>query len=371
MNMKSKYSNILFFALLLAGIFMISCEDRDDDDVTDLGGGDQTEFVSILTNQVNEVIIPTVNDYAASTNVLSEANASFNNEMTAINLEGLIDAYQEAYLNYQAVAVHNYYATANQGLVESTNLYPIDSEFLDTFIAEKSYDFSTTAQQRANGFPVMDFMFFGSENTLEYLTSDPDRLSFLTELIASINDRASNLAAQWSGSLRENFINNGGTGLGSSISVQLNDHLLYYEEHIRENKVGIPIGRLGPNDDLITPDPTKIEAYYQSLVDGNDAFALKLLRASIEEVEDMYLGSTFTDSDGIGYDDLVIKFSDPTIDLDIKAQFSTIYEIIDGRTSITGDDSLYDAIQKIVTLYKSDLFPVLNVQDADGANDGD
>ncbi len=369
--MKSKYSNFLFFGLLLVGLFVISCEERDDDDVEEPLGGEQTEFVALLTNQVSSVIIPTMNEYAASMEVLSIASASFNLESTQENLDILVGAYQDAYLAYQAVAVHNYYATANQGLVLATNLYPVDTKLLGDFISERKYDFSTTVQQRANGFPVMDFMFFGSEDALEYLTSNSDRLDFLTNLIESLRTRAATLAELWAGSLRENFINNGGTGLGSSISVQLNDHLLYYEEHIRENKVGIPIGRLGPNDDLITPDGKKIEGYYQSVAEGDDAFSLSLLRAAIAEVEDLYLGSNFDDSNGQGYDDLVLAMSDPAIDQDIKNQFDLIYEAIDGRTSISEDESLYNAIQGIITLYKSELLPVLNVQDADGANDGD
>jgi len=369
--MRSKYSNFLFFGFLLAGVFMISCGERDDDDVDEPLGGEQTEFVVLLTNQVSEVISPTMNEYASSMEVLAAASSTFRNEMTQANLDVLVDAYQAAYLKYQAAAVHNYYATANQGLVVSANLYPVDTEVLDKFIVERAYDFNTTAQQRANGFPVMDYMFFGSGDALIYFTQNSDRVSFLSSLIESMRAKSAALADQWNGNLKENFINNGGTGLGSSISVQLNDHLLYYEEHIRENKVGIPIGRLGPNDDLITPDETKMEAYYQSVAEGDDAFSLALLKAAIEEIEDLYLGNTFSDSNGQGYDDLVNTFSDASIDQDIKKQFAVIYEIIDERNRISGDDSLYNAIQEIVTLYKSELLPVLNVQDADGANDGD
>jgi len=78
----------------------------------------------------------------------------------------------------------------------------------------------------------------------------------------------------------------------------------YYEEHVRENKVGIPIGRLGPNDTPIAPDGTKIESYYQSLVEGNDNAALNLLRESIQEVEDLYTGTNDNGIEGPGYDDV-------------------------------------------------------------------
>ena len=44
---------------------------------------------------------------------------------------------------------------------------------------------------------------------------------------------------------------------------------------------------------------------------------------------------------------------------------------IEGRTSISGNTDLYDTIQGLITIMKSDLFPLLNIQDADGKNDGD
>ncbi|MEL6718516.1 MAG: hypothetical protein AAFP82_07355, partial [Bacteroidota bacterium] len=176
---------------------------------------------------------------------------------------------------------------------------------------------------------------------------------------------------RWSGNLKTNFIENGGTQLGSSISVQLNESLVYYEDHIRENKVGIPIGRLGPNDSPIAADATKIEAYYQAQAEGNDQFSLALLKAAVEEMEDIYLGETIEGVNGKGYEDLLLARGQASIDEDIKAQYQKIYDLIDKRSNIAGDESLYSAIQEIVTLYKSDLFPVLNIQDADGANDGD
>ena len=368
--MKFKHSISLFVGLVLASIFMISCgENNDDSGLEPLTA--EMDFVSLLTNQVDEVIIPSMTEFQSSMTSFLGAAVSFSDDLSQENLTRLVDEYQNAYLSYQAAAVHNYFATANQALVVTTNLYPVDINLLATFIENQSFNFNTSAQERANGFPALDFMFFGNENTLQYFQEDSKRVDFLVALVQSIKDRSDILVSQWTGSLRGNFITNGGTELGSSISVQLNDHIGYYENHIRENKVGIPIGRLGPNDDLIEADGTKIEAYYQSLVDGDDRFALQLLRAAVEEVEDLYFGTTTTGENEQGYDDLVITFSNPSINEDITARFNSIYSVIDSRTNISGDESLYDAIQEIVTLYKSDLFPVLNVQDADGANDGD
>lgn len=367
-KMKNRKLSYVFALLVASLVAFTGCNDSgtSDDD-----GATVTDFTDLLTNQVNEVIIPSATAYqSAMENLVTSANA-FVATSDVNTLDDLRSAYQSAYLAYQAIAVHNYFATANQSLVPTSNLYPVNVTLLEGFIAGERYEFNTLVQQRANGFPAMDYMLFGPEDVLAYFIEDEKRGAFLTNLIASMKERADAIVTQWTGSLQSGFVENGGTALGSSVSTQLNESLVYYEDHVRENKVGIPIGQLGPLDTPIDPDGTKIEAYYQSLFDGNDSFALSLLRASIEEMEDLYLGSATSDADGQGYDDLLIARDQSTIDTDIKAQFAAIYNQIANRTTISGDNALYDAVQELVTLYKSDFFPVLNVQDADGMNDGD
>lgn len=369
--MIAKFSNWKYLIVMLASMsLVIACGDDNNDD----NGNDPSseDFIDLLTNQVDQVITSSMLTYQEAATNLATATLALRNDLSEGNLTDTRVSYQVAYLAYQAVAVHNYFDTENSGLVINTNLFPVDLDVLITLIESESYNFSTTAQQRANGFPVIDYMLYGTpEGTMNYLNDDPKRLDFLIELTSSISQRADLLVEEWTGDLRENFINNGGTALGSSVSEQLNKSIIYYEEHIRENKVGIPIGLLGPNDSPIPPDGTKIEGYYQSLEEGNSQFALELLRASIAEMEDLYLGSSADGLSNQGYDDLLLVRDQDGIDADIKAQFIAIYNAIDNRTDIEGDDSLYQEIQQLVVLYKSDLFPVLNVQDADGASDGD
>jgi hypothetical protein len=93
--------------------------------------------------------------------------------------------------------------------------------------------------------------------------------------------------------------------------------------------------------------------------------------ASIEEMEDLYLGEGNSQVNGIGYDDMLIIRNQATVNQDIKNYFAAIYTKINERNSINGNEELYNSVQALVTIYKSDLLPLLNVQDADGLNDGD
>lgn len=368
-------------SLLAVSIIVASCtkedpvpmEPDDDDLPVDTTDNEVVEvnILNLLTNQVNELIIPTCENYQVKMNDLLSEVEGFVDNTDGTGLASVKSAYLEAYLAYQSVAVHDYYATANVNLVNTTNLYPVDVNLLNELIENGSYNFNTTAQQRANGFPALDYMLYGVDDVVSTFSNDSKRVQFLLELVNAMKDKADSLVDRWTGNLKENFINNGGVELGSSVSVQLNNILIYYEDHIRGNKVGLPIGLSGPNDTPIDPDPTKIEAYYQALQEGNNNISLTLLRAAIEEMEDIYLGTTSSGEDGISYEDLLLDKGQESLDTDIKAQFQAIYDQINSRSSISGDENLYNSIQALVTLYKSDLFPVLNVQDADGSNDGD
>jgi len=353
--------------------FFYACESDDEvlEDALDSNNPSQTDFTDLLSNQVDNIIIPAMDDYQTKMSDLKLASEGFSSNPDAQKLSDLRLAFREAYLSYQAAAVHNYFATQNQALVSSTNLYPVDTAALEGFIANRTYNFTTAAQQRANGFPALDYLLYANSDPLARFNADSNRIDFLEELIEFMSDKSINLANSWKGNLRSNFIANGGTQLGSSISVQLNESLLYYEMHIRENKVGIPIGRLGPNDSPISPDASKIEAYYVSQSSGQADYTLSLVKASVEEMERIYLGEGSSNNQTQGYDDLLRVRNQEAIDQDIKSTFADIYNEIDNRSAIMGNDSLYLKVQSLITLYKSDLFPVLNVQDADGANDGD
>ena len=85
----------------------------------------------------------------------------------------------------------------------------------------------------------------------------------------------------------------------------------------------------------------------------------------------IYLGKSAAGVDGQGYDDLLTARDKASVNTDIKAQFNAVFNSINARSAVTGDEDLYTNVQLVITLYKADMFPVLNVQDADGANDGD
>ena len=375
-------SRLGILMLLIATTFMTSCTDPDDNQpiiVDTLNPALDTNpsanpvamevsISNVLTNQVDGVIIPTFQNYLNEMNQLLSQVDQF---VTDIRLDSkpqgdgglgvVADAYIEAYTAYQAAAAHHYFATVSNDLINTTNIYPIDPDLLNDLVLNQSFNFNSTVQQEANGFPALDYLLYGSDDLVADLQDEPERLGFMLELVTAMRDGAELLVMSWTGPLRDDFTNSIGLESGSSISQQLNGVVRYLETHIRDNKIGFVIGR-GSEDNSIDPNPRHREGFFQSRIDDSDDISLGLLRAAIEEMEDIYLGATETGGEGLGYEELLIDGKQTILDVAIKDQYDLIYDIIDGSTSISTDDVLYNSVDDLIILYRSQLLPALNIQ---------
>ena len=354
------YSALIITALILSAVVSSCSDSNSTDDPTTTN-----DFELLLMHQVDSIIIPATVNFSSKMNILLDAVNEWSDTNDDRQVAIVRSAFKDAYRAYQRVAVHNYFATNNQGIIRY-NLFPIDTTILNQLIEQRSYKFNSSTQDRATGFPALEYLLFGEPQANGSYTSGQPKYDFILTLTTHLRDKALAIRDSWQGNLRQNFIDNGGTQLGSSISVQLNESLLYWERHVRENKVGIPIGRLGPLDSPIEADATKREARYISEMDGDDQFALEMVRLATQEMQAIFHAGTTN-----GYDALLQQRNQPSIANEIDNRYTAVYDAIANRNTITGDEVLYNAIQSIVTVYKSDLLPLLNVQDADGANDGD
>ncbi|MFK7900536.1 MAG: imelysin family protein [Cyclobacteriaceae bacterium] len=352
----------IFLTSIICSLLCFACDDIESTD------GSSSEYKSLLINQYDNVIIPSMIAYQSTLSDLKIATSTFVNTTNNGNFSNLKAAYDSAYFAYQRAVVNNYKSSEN--LEQISNIFKIDTNKANSYITNRNYNFNDVFSQKdANGFPIMDFMIFKPSDPISYFNADPKRKDFLDTLAKSMSANMDNILANWS-TLRGEFTSSGGTNIGSSISTQLNRSLIYYEKMIREEKVGIPIGKKKPGDSFAA-DTTEIEAYYRSVNDGNEAFTLALLKQAIMGIENIYLGRSLTGNNEQGYDDILNSLGKSGINTDIKQQFTDIYTEINSRTSISGDEELYNKVQGIITLFKTDLLTALNVQDTDSANDGD
>ena len=124
--MKNKYLFYLLSILVFSSVLITSCGSNSDDEMPPEENPTETDFTDHLTNQVNEIIIPTMEEFQVKMNDFVNAVDEFTTSTNEVNLTSVRAAYQSAYLAYQPTAVHYYFATANQALVKTSNLYPVD-----------------------------------------------------------------------------------------------------------------------------------------------------------------------------------------------------------------------------------------------------
>jgi len=363
--MKTKFKLVLIALLSVTSVIIFSCED-------DINIGDDTSsngYENLLMNQFDNVIVPSMTKLQTSLSDLQTVVSTFKTSINESNYNAVVEKFDSAYIAYQ-IASPSYYRNVN--IANGWNEFPLDTTTAKTYIENQSYSFSPSNQKDAGGFPMLDYLLFNASDAVAYFNEDSKRIDLLDTLVKLMYEDITSDVTQ-TVSQRERFLASGGVNIGSSISTQLNRSLIYYEAKVREAKVGIPIGLLGPNDTPFDADTTKIEALYRSGKLGNKTYSLKLLKAAIKGMENIYLGRDLSGDDGYGYDDLLLSLGNEAEDTEVKAAFAALYTQIENTTKISDEDdqTLYDKVQAIITEFKEELLPALNVQDTDGANDGD
>ncbi len=329
----------------------------------------------MLTNMADNIIIPNYTSFKSSVDSLSVAFSAFNTNNSLAAFQKVKLCYADAYLKYQRISLFEFGPAETNIIRMNLNVFPTDSVQIKSNITSGSYDLASAANFDAKGFPALDYLFYGnnqSENSvLQLFTSSANRKQYVSNLINDISSKINAVTASWNGSYRSQFVNSLGTDIGSSIGFLVNQ-LNYEVDFLKNNKIGIPLGK----KTLGVPVPEKCEAYYggQSV-----QFALETLSA----IESIYLGKSLTGSDGKGFDDyldhLDAQYNGGSLNGAIKNQFSV------ARTKLTAVqnplsaqvtanapvvDAAYTEILKLLVLLKTDmpssLGVVITYQDGDG-----
>jgi len=370
---KSKKLSILLTLSSIALLSIIACEDADD--LAD--GSDTSETLAIyddvLENLSENVITPSITQYQTSITSLSEAVDEFSQTTTQVNLDAVKTAYKTAYLDFQKIAIHNFGTIAELKLSETNNFYPVDTTDAKEFIEAEDYDFSdilgSDSHKKANGFPVIDYLLHNDDVPLTLFENDDKAITFLDTLVGYMLATATEINTSWA-TEKENYVANTGIQSGSSLSTHINASLAWFEDAIRDDKVGNIIGKNSPNEEFDAIE-NALEAYFEAEANSNEDFSIELLESAIDAFEKFYLGNDDDGTEGKGFDDVLEELGKTSIDTEIKAQFTSIKNTIDTRGQISGDDALHAAIQEIITIWKSDFFNALNITDGDGISDGD
>ena len=338
----------------------------------------------MLTNVVDNIIIPAHQRFQEELTLLTENLSEFNSNRDIETLENLQLQFVETYKYWQHIEMFNIGYAEEIYYASKMNIYPTNVSRIVDNISGESFDLDNNPNQySAQGFPALDYLLFGlGENNFEILDiyldnqNDNPTLNYLSLLVAKMQANTTDVINYWTNN-RQEFINSSGNSASSSLNMLANDFVYYYEKGFRANKIGIPAGVWSG---LL---PQNVEAYYKK--DISKILAKEALSACIKFFNGTHFdGQSYGDGfyDYLAYlDDTNYSSSSMFIGLndDIVSTFSNADEKLNSLdnnfvSQIESNNmqmlEAYDAIQQGVVRLKTNMLSILGISvdyyDADG-----
>ena len=372
MNALKKYTYTAALACL--GV-LFGCSSNDGD------SGPKSEYdrQAMLVNYADNLIIPGYQSLNKEVGEMATAITAFTAAPSASTLAAARKEYQEAYLAWQDVSAFEFGPADEQMLRTNLNIYPTTTGQVESNINSGSYNLETTANMSAKGFPAIDYLLYrqaGDAALLEQYTTATNaanRKKYLQDITSLIRQSVEATHAAWTtGNTAKSFKESGGTAVGSSVGSLVNQ-FNFEVDLTKRAKVGIPSGRFSAG----TPVPDRVEAYY-----SNNSLAL--LERNLKALKAIFMGQSAAGTNGLGLDDYLnhvgAQYNNRNLS---EAIIQQIDAAISATAAVPGPLSqavttnpqavtkVYDELQKLIVLTKTDMPAALGVTITYTDNDGD
>lgn len=364
--------NISLFVLLL--MLASSCEENMGDKALLTDNFDRSEMLRFWAD---EIIIPAYTAYVISLDELQSTANVFITAPNENNLNTLRAAWLESYLAWQQVSQFEIGKAEEIGVRNYSNIYPTNVVLIHSNIENQDYNLELPSNFSAQGFPALDYLLFGIQDTdeaiINTLTIDSTK-SYLVAIIDRLVTLGNSVSDDWNNSFRNDFISNDGSSATASTDKMVNDFLFFYERFVRAAKVGLPAGVFTGSENI-----ELVEGRYSSI------YSKQLFSKAFEASQNFFKGISFDQQtegpslkqylDEIHLDNnTTLDYSTSiitqwaSVDLALAASMESFKEqIIEDNTKML---AIYDELQKAVITLKVDMLQALNIQvdfvDADG-----
>jgi len=368
----------LILCLTIAVLSYSSCGDSDSGPIgpTPMSMDISFERRALLTNMADNMIIPALDNYSTSLQMLRSSKDVFITDPSEADLNALRTAWLDAYQSWQSVSIFDIGRAEAIGLRNFSNIFPTDVDAIESNISSGSYNLELPSNFDSQGFPALDYLLFGTSGDdagIVEVLGDPAYSQYLSDIVDRLDDLTTEVLNDWNTGFRESFIDNNGSSATASTDKIVNDFIFYYERFLRAGKIGIPAGVFSNS-----PISTNVEAPFSRI------YSKQLFLAGFRATRDFFSGRSFNGSvNGIGLDDYLDEVATANNTISVAAEImnqwataqSEIDELMDdfGAQIEQDNNSLlmaYDELQKAVVLLKVDMLQALNIQvdfvDADG-----
>jgi hypothetical protein len=371
--------NNRFYSLIFSFIFLFSCSE----DNSTPASSDNYDRKELLSNLVNNIIIPAHQNFNNELQLFESTVNSFNDDRSISNLEMIQDQFIVAYRAWQYIEMFNIGYAEEIYYASKMNIYPANTTRILENINSDNVDLDGNSNQfSAQGFPAIDYLLFGvAENNIQildiYSIDNNSNFTYLNLLVSKMIENTDAVIDYWETN-RQDFINSTGNTSSSSLNMLANDFVYYYEKGLRANKIGIPAGVWSGEI------PQNVEAYYKS--DISKILAIEGLQACINFFKGIHFGESQINGEGL-YDYLAYlddtNYSDSSMFIglqdDILDSFDNsmikLEQLNNNFALQIETDNIkmleaYDSIQQGVVRLKTNMLSILGISvdyyDADG-----
>ncbi|WP_162054565.1 imelysin family protein [Pontibacter pamirensis] len=347
---------------------------------SDNEGGPATEYdrQAMVAHYADNLIVPAFRVFNNKTEAMVAAVNAFVATPTTGTLVTARTAYQDAYIALQDVSVYEFGPAEEQLLRANLNIYPTSAAEIENNVMSGTYDLQAAANLDTKGFPALDYLLYGAGSEaaiVEQHTSGAhaaNRKKYLQDVSSLVHQRANAVYTGWtSGNYADTFKNAQGTAVGSAVGNLVNQ-LNFDIDVTKRAKVGFPSGRFSVGEAL----PEKVEAYYSQT-------SLELLKQAIRAEKATFMGMTANGTNGPGLDDYLdhveAPYGEGMLSDAIEAQFDAALAAANAvqgplseavTTQPQAVTKVYDELQKLIVLTKTDMPSALgvaiNYTDSDG-----
>lgn len=332
---------------------------------------------ALLSQWADQSVVPAYQAWSGSATQLAAATLELVGMPSTARVEAVQNAYREACLSWQRVALFDFGPAADRALLATTNTFPVDtSGVLQDMLAEEWVPGTPSSLSRM-GLPALDFLLFSqTPNALvQELEENPLLGQHLLRLTGYMATQAADMVGEWTGGYRDAFVASTGTEMGSSLGAVLNAFNRTYEANLRKQKLGLPAGISTFSQ---TPLPGHVEAPFSGFM------SVDLMQESFSAYRDLYNGTPFQGDANLGLDDYLRSLGDTEfgqqLDADIQAQLVAtevaLHRLENPLSEFVVDQQqeafeVYAELQALVVLWKVDMMSALGILVTYQDNDGD
>ena len=370
---KKSLNSVLVVCLIIA------CSSDTEDDIIQINEFDRSE---ILTNYVDNIIIPRHNDFKSEIDNLKIVVDEFVESPISSTYDNLHNQWLISYKKWQHIEMFNIGKAEEINFLNTINTYPVDELRINENIDSRKFNLTSSNDWSCQGLSGIDYMLHGIDNSKENVilkySNNSNYGEYLKNLLDIIINNTDQVVNYWSEN-KNSFVNSSGNSNTSSLNMLTNDFVYYFEKGLRTNKVGIPVGYFSGGN--VFPD--KVEAYYSSKNSFNDV-SKELAKEALIASENLFIGRSSSGSKGPSlktYLDYIYSADvnknnlSPIILSNFQSANDAINELDKSFVNQINSDkskmlNAFDKLQALVVNMKTDMLSILSIQvdyiDADG-----